>query len=152
MLAINHALTGAVIGLSIGNPVLAIPAAFVSHFALDAVPHYDPPGTEHTRISTARFTKQLTTDASVCLILVIILCFAKPTDWLLASACAFVATSPDFFWLPKYIAAQKNKVLTNTNWFLRFHSFVQWRTGPRLWWVEAMWFTTATLMLMSITA
>jgi hypothetical protein len=38
----NHALTGALIGLSVANPVLALPLAFVSHLLQDTVPHYDP--------------------------------------------------------------------------------------------------------------
>src|SRR5690242_2115662 len=44
MTATNHALSGAVIALAVKNPVLAIPLAFVSHFVLDLLPHYNPPG------------------------------------------------------------------------------------------------------------
>ena len=38
MTATNHALTGAIIGLVIGEPVLAIALAFASHFICDALP------------------------------------------------------------------------------------------------------------------
>src|SRR5438270_5495542 len=44
MTATNHAITGAAIALAVKKPELAIPLAFISHFALDAIPHYNPPG------------------------------------------------------------------------------------------------------------
>ena len=40
MTATNHALSGALIGLAVMQPILALPLAFVSHFMLDAVPHF----------------------------------------------------------------------------------------------------------------
>lgn len=41
MLATSHALTGAVILKIIPDPRIAFPLAFLSHFALDLVPHWD---------------------------------------------------------------------------------------------------------------
>ena len=40
MLNFTHLLVGAAIASKV-NPVLGLPLAFVSHFALDAIPHYD---------------------------------------------------------------------------------------------------------------
>jgi hypothetical protein len=41
MLATPHMLAGAAIGKVLRRPYLALPAAFASHFVLDAVPHLD---------------------------------------------------------------------------------------------------------------
>jgi hypothetical protein len=39
----NHFATGALIAYAIKQPYLAFPLAFVSHFALDVLPHYGAP-------------------------------------------------------------------------------------------------------------
>jgi len=41
MLSTPHLLVGAAIVHSIPNPAISLPAAFASHFVLDAVPHWD---------------------------------------------------------------------------------------------------------------
>lgn len=40
MFVTSHLLTGAAIGSVVPNPLLTIPLAFVSHFAMDALPHW----------------------------------------------------------------------------------------------------------------
>ena len=42
----NHMVTGAVIALVVKQPALALPLAFLSHFVLDALPHYGERGEE----------------------------------------------------------------------------------------------------------
>ena len=41
MTSTAHAILGTVIAAKIGNPALALPIAFFSHFAADAFPHWD---------------------------------------------------------------------------------------------------------------
>lgn len=41
MTATAHALVSGAIAASIPNPTLAIPLSFVSHFVMDAIPHWD---------------------------------------------------------------------------------------------------------------
>ena len=41
MTATGHAIIGTVIAAKIGNPAIALPLAVLSHFAADAVPHWD---------------------------------------------------------------------------------------------------------------
>lgn len=147
MLAINHALTGASIGLSVSNPLVAAPLAFASHFALDAFPHYDPPGSDTQRLRSTRFQKQLIIDALLCMTLILVLALSRPKDWLAAGLCAFVATSPDLFWIPKFLRARKGRIDTSRNVFLRFHSFIQWHTSPSLWPMEAIWGIIITFAL-----
>lgn len=142
MTAPNHALTGALIGLTIHEPALAAPLAFLSHFACDAIPHYDPPGEgNQERLGSPRFIRELIISAFICLGIVACLALTRPHDWLLASVCAFLAASPDLFWMPRFIhRLRTGKDRPPRGWFLHFHSWIQWRTGPDLWWLETIWF------------
>lgn len=141
MTAPNHALTGALIGLSIHNPLAAAPLAFLSHFACDAIPHYDSPDDKGEGHASKRFIgEQLIAGAVLCFLLVVVLALTHPKDWFLAAVCAFLAASPDLFWFPKFL----HEVRTGTDkppqlWLLRFHAWIQWKTSPKLWWTEALW-------------
>jgi hypothetical protein len=143
MIAPNHALTGALIGLSIGTPWIALPLAFLSHFICDAIPHYDVPGSELERIGSARLLyEQVLLGAGLCFLLVMSLFVTKPEHWFTAAVCAFLATSPDLFWIPRFIHVRRTgKDVVLKSWFLRFHNWIQWKTAPRLIWVEIVWFT-----------
>lgn len=141
MTATNHAVTGALIGLAAANPILALPLAFASHFVLDSLPHFDPPGNEQERVGARRLRYQLLAEATACGLIVLGLALSRPEHWLVAAFSAFAAASPDLFWIPKFIEAQKGRNLTpSKNWFLRFHTWVQWKTGPKLAVVELAWF------------
>lgn len=124
MTATNHALTGAVIGLAVGQPWLAIPLAFGSHFVLDALPHF---GSQRFKPSHRMFIHYLAIEAALCASIVLVLANLHPLNWLLAAVCAFVATSPDFMWAKEFILAQKGKSAPNPkNWMVKFHSKIQW--------------------------
>ncbi len=152
MTAPNHALTGALIGLSVANPALALPLAFLSHFVLDAIPHYNPPETDMVALfRSKRFVWEfLVLGAGVCLLLVVVLALARPAHWLSAAWCAFVATSPDLLWIPRFMTARrsgKDVDVSHSNLFWRFHDRIQWKTGPKLIWLEAIWFVGMCLLL-----
>jgi hypothetical protein len=152
MTAINHALTGALIGLTVSHPVLAVPLAFVSHFALDAMPHYDPPGDTHEeRIDSKTFLwVQLIAGFILCVSLVGVLFFTHPAHWLNAAVCAFIATTPDMYTFPRYVSVKRTgKDLPREDWglFGRIHNRVQWKTAPIFGWLEAAWFVGATALL-----
>ena len=42
MLLLPHTIVGATIAAKIGSPWLALPLAFLSHFAADLLPHWNP--------------------------------------------------------------------------------------------------------------
>lgn len=153
MTAPNHALTGALIGLTIANPWLALPLAFVSHLVCDAIPHYDPPEQNISkRIVSRAFVRDfLVIGAALCLLIVLALAITKPEHWLQASVCAFLATSPDLFWIPRFVRALRGKQpLPLRNWFLWFHHRIQWRTGPQFAWVEAVWGGALTAVFVTL--
>lgn len=145
MTATNHALTGAIIGLAVGQPLIALPAAFVSHFVCDALPHY---GSAHPdkAIRSDRFRNYLITEASLCFLLVLILAVTRPVHWQLASLCAFLAASPDFFWINKYVTVRAGRPW-HPNAFSRFAVGIQWFQRPVGAVVEAAWFVSAVAVL-----
>jgi hypothetical protein len=49
MILLTHAVTGAAVGQLSGNPALGFITGFISHFLLDALPHWDYPFSEAVR-------------------------------------------------------------------------------------------------------
>jgi len=144
MRAINHALTGAVIGLAWGNPWLAPPAALLSHFAVDAIPHHDFAQPEH---GSRRYMLLLVGDGVACLGLVSILAAWQPEHWLLACVCAFLATSPDLMWTNVFLRARRGQRPRQKNRLMRFHSRVQWFEKPIGALMEMVWFADMCWLL-----
>lgn len=107
MTATNHALTGAIIGLVSGNPVIALPAALLSHYILDIIPHFGN-SDDKDFIKTKFFRNLLIVDATLCVVLVMVLATLQPQYWLLAAICAFIATSPDLALISRFYHAKKN--------------------------------------------
>jgi len=143
--ATNHALTGAVIGLVIGQPLIAVPAAVVSHFACDALPHYGRADSEKA-IKTNGFRNYLIAEAALCFLIVLVLTLIKPEHWLLAAVCAFLAASPDFLWINKYVTIRSGHSW-RPNAFSRFAIGIQWFQKPMGAVFEIAWFTAAIIIL-----
>lgn len=150
MTATNHALTGAIIGLSLGNPYIAIPCALVSHFVCDSIPHFGFQGKK--AISSKNFARLLVIDATACGILVVLLGVSHPLHWLLAAVCAFTASSPDFMWLPEFIRARRHQRPKRRRHILHFHHVIQWFQRPIGALVEVAWFGAALTILLAYTA
>lgn len=146
MTATNHALTGAIIGLVIGEPILAIPLAFVSHFICDALPHFGSQDPNDGRIKTKGFRNYLILDASLCFLLVAILFMIQPSNWLLAAICAFLAASPDFGWINRFIKAKSGKTW-KPNLYSKFAINIQWFQRPVGAVVEAAWFIASVIII-----
>jgi hypothetical protein len=146
--ATNHALTGAGIALVIGVPVIAIPLAFLSHFFCDALPHFDHSlkTPKEKWLKSKRFKRLLITDASLCVLLVLYLALHHPTNWLLASVCAFLATSPDLAWYAGYRAVKEGKKW-NPPPILNFAVVIQWFAKPIGAVVEVAWFIAGIIVL-----
>ncbi len=149
MTATNHAVTGAIIGLMLPHPLVAVPVAFLSHYALDAVPHYTPNMPEAELFKSGLFARMLITDAVLCVSLVGTLAWLHPAYWLLASACAFVATLPDFFWINRFV-----KVKSGKSWrpslLNRFADRIQWFQRPIGAVVEVAWLVGGVTLLVAL--
>ncbi|MEO8105371.1 MAG: hypothetical protein ABI602_03470 [Candidatus Saccharibacteria bacterium] len=138
MTATNHAVTGATIGLLVGNPWVALPAALLSHFVCDGLPHYGVKDSLTTGLPL--LSKILLIDATLCGGIVLALALAQPPHWLLASFCAFGATAPDFMWLKGYVRARRHQPRQALRWrVMRLHAAIQWFERPSGAWVEVAW-------------
>lgn len=146
MTGTNHVLTGSLIGLSLGEPLLAIPLAFASHFVLDFLPHYG------SRDHTGRhFLTVLGADAFCISGFLISLAVLQPQHWLLAVACGLVAASPDLMWLSYWIGEMRRRDKQPLNNVVeRFHSRIQWGEKPGNWPYEVIWLTVITVLLVKI--
>lgn len=105
MTATNHALTGAVIAISIKNPALAIAAAFASHFVLDMLPHFGL----RKEIEYLRKSILLRIIVAFEVIAMSFALFYLPThlnhvaSGAIVLACMIVAVLPDFMWTYRYL-------------------------------------------------
>ena len=92
MLSTPHLLVGAAIVHSIPEPAISLPAAFLSHFLLDAAPHWDGS-------PKAPFSKKLiggiVGDYVFGMALVVLISVGHPYQGLIIFG-AFLATLPDF--------------------------------------------------------
>lgn len=135
MTATNHALTGVLIAFVTGNPWVAIPAALISHFICDMIPHYKQ---SPDVVVAPGFRWYLVGEATVCFCIVLALFIMRPEHWLLASVCAFVATSPDFLSINEFITRRSGRVY-HPGPIKRFTNGIQWFERPIGGVVELVW-------------
>jgi hypothetical protein len=146
MQAINHSLTGALIGLTIANPIVAVPIALASHLVCDAIPHF---GGIDGLAGTQRFKIMLIVDALLCGLLVLALILLHPVGWAIPAICAFAAASPDFWNVREFIYAQGGKMYKPGK-TKRFLNYIQWFERPIGMIVEVAWFGAALYLLISL--
>jgi hypothetical protein len=146
--ATNHSLTGAIIAASIANPLVALPLALLSHYVLDALPHF---GKGDAFIATKRFKVMLMTDAALCFILVLCLAITHTDRWWIVALGAFLAASPDLFLINLYRYAKQNRLKDwHPNMYTRFAGAIQWFERPIGAVVEAAWFVAAVFVLIEV--
>ena len=101
MIATNHYLVGVAIVVGLKNPILVLPAAFASHFVLDALPHFG------LKYSTQRGKILLigaTLDTLLCIAAFVLTLHFYPTWYVLAG---LVAITPDFAWVYRFTIKEK---------------------------------------------
>ncbi len=146
MTATNHALTGAAIGLVVGQPWLAIPLAFVSHFICDAIPHFKVNTKNNKHLKTKWFQNYLITEFLICVLIVALLAYYQPYNWLLAALCAFFAASPDLFSIRQYRQSRTNKKWQPTV-YGKFATNIQWFERPIGAVVEVAWLVAMIIII-----
>lgn len=101
MTATTHALAGALIAGSISNPIASITASFLSHFALDFIPHWDF-GIEWRNKSKKRLFWELLIDITTSAILAFLLYayLLNGTDYVRLFLSVLAAQLPDYLSVP----------------------------------------------------
>lgn len=153
MTVTNHMMTGALIALVVKQPTLAIPLALISHFVIDAVPHYGygslPPS---ERDGQKHFLGKQIADTYFALglfWLVPYLLRNHQTSFI-TSICMLVAFLPDAVWSYQYVRAQRRGFYGERNWFTRFHKAIQWCERPWGIYVELIWFVAIGAIMRNI--
>lgn len=146
MTAVNHALTGTAIGLLVGQPLLAIPAAVASHFVCDALPHFASSLPDPVLMKSARFRDYLIAEAGLCFAIVLGLTVLRPEHWLLAAICAFAAAAPDLLSVNKYLAMRRGKQWKPGR-YIKFANGIQWFARPIGAVVEVAWFIGVLIVI-----
>lgn len=136
MTATNHVATGMVIGSIISLPIISLPLAFLSHFALDSLPHFDADDKGHT---TGRFLYTLVADMAVAASILLSTSIIQPNAWPLMITSGVVAASPDLMWLPRWLNELRGKPNKALGRIAGFHSRIQKNTGQKYWVVELVW-------------
>lgn len=146
MTGINHALTGAMIGFSIGNPILVVPLAFASHFVLDTMPHFGEKFGQRTKLSKFVWTLD-------AIMLSFFLSYLLVSSQRLLLLGAVLAISPDFAWIYRFTAIEKLGSLPPppANKFNSWHASIQkLETKPGIL-AEIVWavfFSTAFVVIL----
>jgi hypothetical protein len=139
MLLTVHTLTGALIALSVKDPLLAVPLAFISHFVLDSTPHF---GIDGLDFKTPKGKVVGVADCFGALVAWLILITLFPAQWLLVSIGVFFACLPDLLYLPdiffNFVPSKK---------LLRFHSRIQWSQTPTGTITDATWASVVIYLL-----
>jgi hypothetical protein len=146
MTGINHALTGAVIALAIKRPELALPAAFVSHFAVDVIPHFEARDLKPKMAKLFVYCDLLA--AALLIVLLPHFLYSEVSAWTVLAAM-FLAVSPDLIWVLRYILLKDmDKVFEEPlSWLSRVHLRIQLSESLTGIIIEAAW---AALMVFII--
>lgn len=148
MTATNHMLTGAVIAVAIKKPALAVPLAFLSHFMLDALPHFGIYEDDVIRRNKhPLFRGVVMVDALLALLTLIGLPFlVHSLPWWQLELGMLAAYAPDSVWLVRFAREVRSEIWRPGGWFARWHQKIQWSEKPWGLSVEAVW---ASMMLVA---
>ena len=128
MLETPHVAVGAAIASKIPNPFIAIPLSFLSHFALELVPHWNPHlNTEikkHGKL-TKRTLRVIAIDVAASLFVGGVVAYRVFPDTAHAATIllsCFAAALPDILESPYFLFGVKNRVLDK---WIRFQKLLQ---------------------------
>jgi hypothetical protein len=139
MTGLNHAITGALVTAAIDKPALALPAALLSHFAIDAIPHWN------YRFSPdiARRQTVMLADLALSSALILVLAVTVDANPYLIILGGLLGILPDAMWLRYFLSGRPSvtgspKRLINR--LRKFHFWIQWSETSWGLAIEAVWF------------
>lgn len=149
MIGLNHALTGALVAVAVDQPIVSLPAAFLSHFVIDSLPHwnYQIPGRKKLRPIVIGVDMILST-IGIALIAV----FVDADFWLFFLG-GLLGILPDTMWLP-YILTGKPTPKNKNNLLhviRRFHFKIQWSESYKGAVVELAWLVMLIFFTLNLT-
>src|SRR4029079_4155802 len=147
MTNLNHAATGALVAVAIHNPWIGLPAAFLSHFVIDVIPHWD-----YFEGNFRMRQIALAIDITLTLYLLLVLALTVDASRRLVIAGGFLGMAPDLMWAPYLLTGKFSKVNKKTPLHLarRFHFWVQIKEFPNGIYIEAAWFVLMMYLIYQV--
>lgn len=149
MTSSNHVMTGAVIALSVRQPALAIPLAFMSHFVMDAIPHFGIYENDVLRRNKHwLFRSVLGVDLALMVVLLVVLPHLAAqvlAPWIVFSSM-LAAVLPDSVWVYRFAREVRTKKWEPGGWYPRWHQAIQWYEHPPGLIIEVAWFSVAAIL------
>jgi hypothetical protein len=150
MTTLNHAVTGALIAVTVKTPELAIPLALVSHYVCDIIPHFGIHEHDHSKRNANALFRSITAISVAGTILTLVLSMYhsyRGVSWITVMACIIAAALPDIVWIPMFIREVRRKQQKAMGKFNRLHQAIQWYEKPLGLSVEAGWLLSASYVL-----
>jgi hypothetical protein len=145
MTGLNHAATGALIAVAINKPILALPAAFLSHFAADFILHWD------YKLRPVYRELVIMMDLTLSLSLLLVLALLMHNSDRLIIAGGLLGILPDAMWLPHIIRGEQSPM--NGKSILHkvrlFHHKIQHELAIGAV-VEAVWFIATVILIFQV--
>lgn len=137
MLAANHTIAGVLIGLSVQQPLVAVPIALASHFLLDVIPHH---GNDiRFKRGQRRYNQKVALDGLVSIQIALTAVMLQPQAAGMILIAVFSSLLPDLLWPIALHIKQKGPL-----WgYFKFHKHIQHSETPRGIIMEALWFMLA---------
>lgn len=118
MVLLPHTIVGAALAAKIGNPALALPLAFASHFVLDMLPHWNPHlRTEKRTLGDLhpKTKRAIIVDVLVSIVVGVLIATTVLPDvkhFMVVLLGAFLAVLPDVVEGPYFFFNHRNKFVT----------------------------------------
>jgi hypothetical protein len=148
----NHVLAGAIIGLTITNPIAAVVLAIASHFVMDALPHFGYAGKKGYGEALKYKSSYIIAVITLITTIGVLGLLAVNGQWF-AVLVGLIAASPDAIGLYNWLAFEKRgKYATGLLKLLhvKFHRAIQWCERPWGIWVEAGTFVLLLCILIKL--
>ncbi|HET9173941.1 MAG TPA: hypothetical protein VFN56_01525 [Candidatus Saccharimonadales bacterium] len=133
MQAVNHVVAGSLLAVVLPDPVVVVPLAIASHFAMDSLPHYG--NDEHAPLGSRPYFYRIVVDTILSVLIVLFFAGLYPLHAPLIILCALCAILPDLFWPAAAFVKQRGPLWK----FFVLHKTIQ-RESRRGIWVELVWF------------
>ncbi len=144
-------LSGAVVAVALHQPIFVFPAAFLSHFLLDVMPHFgikeDHPA-ERNRHPLFHYIVTIDVVLALCLIVLLPLTLKESVSWWVLVISMILAMSPDLVWVRGFISEVRTKTdFDRYGWLSKWHQKIQWFEKPWGLITEVIWFGAMATLL-----
>lgn len=153
MTTTNHALAGAIIAVAVRQPVLAVVLAFISHFLMDALPHFgiqienNDVRTRNDRPLFKWVTTRIDVAGTIIAVVLLPILLRPRIAWPLTLACILAAIAPDLIWVYRFIRELKTGKLGRKSVFSKFHKWIQWGEYPWALVFDICWFVGCLILV-----